>query len=364
MKIRYALLAAALLAPAYAGTTEPQVEIKETPAAKRLSGSVTFGYDSNYNGRGYVVSHSVAEGDSVLYGALKLNYDIGKPGQWTLGSTIAYQVPTSGHTLYGNPSIGPNIAAGAVDQTILGTLMGQGMSADAAQATLDGIKANNSPISADGTTYNDTVKAAQKRKIKQANIENQFTVITEAKYTSTTGLWNVALGHNFTHGGLLGVMAKHYRDQGASCINEVFVAPEWTPYKWLSIGVKTSYSFQGIQGWWFEPYVTAKAPIIGTPEDIKLLGVLTLGMSATADYFAAPYNACGNGSQAFWIKFSTPWFVKDNFIITPSISFNWLGKGGIDANKNSEFKHYTENPNMIPFKNFGVVAGVSATYMF
>ncbi len=364
MKIRYALLAAALLAPAYAGTTEPQVEVKEAPAAKRLSGSVTFGYDTNYTGRGYVVSHSVAEGDSVLYGALKLNYDIGKPGQWTLGSTIAYQVPTSGHTLYGNPSIGPNIAAGAVDQTILGTLMGQGMSEAAAQATLAGIKANNSPISADGTTYNDTVKAAQKRKIKQANVENQFTVITEAKYTSTTGLWNVALGHNFTRGGLLGVMAKHYRDQGASVVNEVFVAPEWTPYKWLSIGVKTSYSFQGIQGWWFEPYVTAKAPIIGTPEDIKLLGVLTLGMSATADYFAAPYNACGNGSQAFWIKFSTPWFVKDNFIITPSISFNWLGKGGIDANKNSEFKHYTENPNMVPFKNFGVVAGVSATYMF
>ncbi len=364
MKIRYALLAAALLAPAYAGTTEPQVEIKEAPAAKRLSGSATFGYDTNYTGRGYVVSHSVAEGDSVLYGALKLNYDIGKPGQWTLGSTIAYQVPTSGHTLYGNPSIGPNIAAGAVDQTILGTLMGQGMSEADAQATLAGIKANNSPISADGTTYNDTVKAAQKRKIKQANIENQFTVITEAKYTSTTGLWNVALGHNFTRGGLLGVMAKHYRDQGASVVNEVFVAPEWTPYKWLSIGVKTSYSFQGITGWWFEPYVTAKAPIIGTPEDIKLLGVLTLGMSATADYFAAPYNACGNGSQAFWIKFSTPWFVKDNFIITPSISFNWLGKGGINANKGSEFRHYTENPTMVPFKNFGVVAGVSATYMF
>lgn len=363
MKIRYALLAAALLAPAYAGTTEPQVEVKEAPAAKRLSGSATFGYDTNYTGRGYVVSHSVAEGDSVLYGALKLNYDIGKPGQWTLGSTIAYQVPTSGHTLYGNPSIGPNIAAGAVDQTIMGTLMGQDMSEAAAQATLAGIKAQNATLPT-GATYNDTVKAAQKKKIKQANIENQFTVLTEAKYTSTTGLWNVALGHNFTRGGLLGVLAKHYRDQGASVVNEVFIAPEWTPYKWLSIGVKTSYSFQGITGWWFEPYVTAKAPIIGTPEDIKLLGVLTLGMSATADYFADPYNACGNGSQAFWIKFSTPWFVKDNFIITPSISFNWLGKGGIDANKGSEFRHYTENPTMVPFKNFGVVAGVSATYMF
>ena len=323
MKIRYALLAAALLAPAYAGTTEPQVEIQEAPAAKRLSGSFTLGYDSNYSGRGYVVSHSVAEGDSVVYTALKLNYDLGKPGQWTLGSTVAYQVPTSGHRLYGG-----------------GVKLGKPM-----------------PI-APGVT----LPAGYRVDIGDKNIENQFSLINQANYASTTGLWNVSVGHHFTHGGLLGVMAKHYRDQGASVVNEVFVAPEWTPYKWLSVGVKTSYSFQGITGWWFEPYVTAKAPIIGTPEDIKLLGVLTLGMSATADYFAAPYNACGNGSQAFWIKFSTPWFVKDNFIITPSISFNWLGKGGINANKGAESRPL--NDTAIPFRNFGVVAGVSATYMF
>ena len=323
MKIRYALLAAALLAPAYAGTTEPQVEIQEAPAAKRLSGSFTLGYDSNYSGRGYVVSHSVAEGDSVVYTALKLNYDLGKPGQWTLGSTVAYQVPTSGHRLYGG-----------------GVKLGKPM-----------------PI-APGVT----LPAGYRVDIGDKNIENQFSLINQANYASTTGLWNVSVGHHFTHGGLLGVMAKHYRDQGASVVNEVFVAPEWTPYKWLSVGVKTSYSFQGITGWWFEPYVTAKAPIIGTPEDIKLLGVLTLGMSATADYFAAPYNACGNGSQAFWVKFSTPWFVKDNFIITPSISFNWLGKGGINANKGAESRPL--NDTAIPFRNFGVVAGVSATYMF
>ena len=177
MKIRYALLAAALLAPAYAGTTEPQVEIQEAPAAKRLSGSVTLGYDSNYSGRGYVVSHSVAEGDSVVYTALKLNYDLGKPGQWTLGSTIAYQVPTSGHRLYGG-----------------------------------GVKLGKPTPLAPGFV----APAGTRVPIGDKNIENQFTVITDAKYTSTTGLWNVAMGHNFTHGGLLGVMAKHYRDQGAS----------------------------------------------------------------------------------------------------------------------------------------------------
>ncbi|MBR2126624.1 MAG: hypothetical protein IJ943_07805 [Akkermansia sp.] len=357
MKARYALLAAAtLLTPAFAGT--PAVEVTEAPApTKRLSGLVSFGYDSNYTGRGYVVSHSVAQGDSVLNTALKLNYDLGKPGQWTLGSTIAYIIPTSGHTLYGNPTIGPNIAAGAVDQLI---------TAAGGDQLLADVKANpNNPhLALGGKSYNDMVNAAKKRNVKQANIENQFTLITEAKYTSVTEKWNVAFGHNFTHGGLLGVMAKHYRNQGASCVNEFFVTPEWTPYKWLSIGMKTSYSFQGIQGWWFEPYLTMKAPIIGTPEDLKLLGVLTFGMSATANYFQEDYGACGNGSQAFWIKFSTPWFVRDNFIITPSISFNWLGKGGTNANKNSEFRYYTENPNSVPFRNFGVVAGVSATYTF
>ncbi len=342
MKARYALLAAvALLTPAFAGT--PAVQVTEAAPAKRLSGSVTFGYDSNYTGRGYVVSHSVAEGDSILKSALKLNYDIGQPGRWTLGSTIAYVIPVSGHTLYGNPNFGPGYVAQAaqIDAMLAAGMIPPGMEGE--------MRATSSKL---------------KGKIKQANIENQFTIISEAKYTSVTEKWNVAFGHNFTHGGLLGVMAKHYRNQGASCVNEIFVAPEWTPYKWLSVGLKTSYSFQGIQGWWFEPYVTVKAPIIGTPEDLKLLGVLTLGMSATANYFQEDYGACGNGSQALWIQFSTPWFVKKNFIITPSISFNWLGKGGTNANKGSEFRHYTENATNVPFRNFGVVAGVSATYTF
>lgn len=346
MKARYALLAAmALLSTAVAGT--PAVTVTEAPApepTKRLSGSITAAYETNYNGRGYVVSHSVAQGDSVFTAALKLNYDIGKPGQWTLGSTIAYIAPASGHTLYGNPNIGMDYARSAV----------------AAKLGLPAVP----PVGYSPEFDAAAAQVQKNTKIGYRNIENQFTIVTEAKYASTSEKWNIAMGHNFTHGGLLGVMVKHYRKRGASCVNELFVAPEWTPYKWLSMGVKTSLSISGIVGWWFEPYITAKAPIIGTPEDLKLLGVVTLGMSATADYFADPYNACGNGSQAFWIKLSTPWFVKDNLIITPSVSFNWLGKGGMDANRRSEVKHVTGNPTMIPFKNFGVVAGVSATYTF
>lgn len=340
MKLSYTLIAAALLSTtALAGT--PAVTLEQAPDFKRLSGSLTGGYATNYTGRGYVVSHSVAQGDSVLFSALKTSYDFGREGGWTFNNTIAYQAPTSGHTLYGNPNVGPNhILAGAAQKL-------------------------NMPLSAVMNMpqeVKDQIVSQNARKIKQANIENEFAIVSDFKYTQEK--WNVAFGHKFVHGGLLGVMAKHYRDQGASCINEVFIAPEWTPAKWISMGVTTSLSFQGIRGWWFEPYVRLKAPIVGTPEDVKVAGVLEFAMSATADYFDGRYNACDNGSQAFWIKFSTPWFIKKNLILTPGVSFNWLGEGGLKANQASEFKEYTENSSMIPFREFGVVGSVSLTYTF
>jgi hypothetical protein len=46
------------------------------------------------------------------------------------------------------------------------------------------------------------------------------------------------------------------------------------------------------------------------------------------------------------------------------VSFNWLGEGGLQANHDSEFKHYTENSSMVPFREHGVVGGVSLTYKF
>ncbi len=352
MKVRYALLAAALAVPALAGTEAPLIEtVVPAPQAKKLKGSVTFGYDTNYTGRGYVVSHSVAQGDSVLNNALKLNYDAGQPGCWTFGSTIAYIIPTSGHTLYGNPTVGPNFA-----QAQLNNKLG-----------IPQALPLQTPIplpNGQTTTYGDLLEGAKKNKIGARNIENQFTVITEAKYTSPTEKWNVALGHNFTHGGLLGVMTKHYRKRGASCVNEFFVAPEWTPHKAVAVGVKASASVSGLSGFWYEPYVTVKAPIVGTPEDPTLVGVVTVGATIAQDIFEDIYSACGNGLQSVFVKVSTPWFVTDNFILTPSVSFNWLGCGGNDANRRSEVRKATENETMIPFKNFGVVAGISATYTF
>ncbi|MDO4750946.1 MAG: hypothetical protein Q4A24_02460 [Akkermansia sp.] len=357
MKVRNMMIAALLAAPAFAdtaATTNNTVEpLANEPAlsAKRLKGSLTVGYDTNYTGRGYVVSHSVAQGDSVGYTALKLNYDMGKESAWSLGHTLAYHVPMSGHTLYGNPDFSTHGAylAGVHSGEVPATCPYPGVSQEQyEQMVAEGVYAKRGS-----------------RKIKNANIENQLTLMTELKYTAQD--WNVAFGHTFIHGGLLGVMAKHYRDQGASVVNEVFIAPEWTPSnaKWFSAGVKTSFSFQGITGWWFEPYVTFKAPVFGEPlTDNSMLAVVTFAMSATADYFDSRYFACANGSQAFWVKLSTPWFVKENVIITPSVSFNWLGRGGMKANTQSEFKQYTGNDHNHPFRNFGVVFGVSATYTF
>ncbi len=305
MKIKFALLAAALTAGTALATTAPapaEPDFATLPALskERLSGSLTVGATTNYTGKGYVITRAASGGDGAVFTALKMNYDIGKKKDlWSLDSTILYKAPISGHVLY-------------------------------------------APYT-------------------KKNLENEFVIISAAKYKAKKA--NVTMGHQFVHGGLYGVMAKHFRKQGASCTNEVFITPEWTPAPWFALGVKTSLSFQGLHGWWFEPYMTFKAPIIGTPEDIKLAGVMTLGMSATAEYYNDGDFACSNGSQAFFLQLSTPWYAKKNLIVTPMVGFHWLGKGGMKANEKSHFRQYGMTDH-VPFKNFGVVGTLSATYTF
>lgn len=356
MKLHTTLLAAALLCSTAFAAAPASVTDSSDSSFKRLSGSFNVGYETNYNGRGLVMSHSVAEGDSAGFAALKLNYDFGKQGKWSWDTTLSYRNVPSGHKLYGNPDFGPTYTGLANQYQMLSTLppdtpIGGGMTAGQAVAAMEA--GGMSPALAE---------KIQGRKIKQANIEAEFAVINDVKYTREK--WNIAMGHDFIHGGILGVMAKHYRKQSASCVNEVFIRPEWTPAKWVTVGCTTRFSFQGIRGWWFEPDVTFKAPIIGTPEDVKLAGVVQFGLTATADYFRSHYFACDNGTQGLWIKLATPWFVTKNFIITPSVTFDWLGKGAINANKTSEFRRYSENSTNVPFRNFGVVGGCAATYTF
>ena len=358
MKLHTSLFAAVLMScAAFAGSPSPVVDTSAPADFKRLSGSVNVGYETNYNGRGLVMSHSVAEGDSAGFAALKYNYDFGKQSGWSWDGAVSYRNVPSGHTLYGNPNMGPNAFAQ------IGVATGQIPAAfEAAYGSGTWAAADNATKQAFiSGAYQQKVAAGQ-AKIKQCNIEPEIAFVNSLKYTREK--WNVAFGHDYIHGGILGVMAKHYRKQSASCVNEVFIRPEWTPAKWVSVGCTSRLSFQGIRGWWFEPDVTFKAPIVGTPDDIKVAGVVQFGLTATADYFRSHYFACDNGTQGLWIKLATPWFVTKNFILTPSVTFDWLGKGAINANKTSEFRKYSENSTNVPFRNFAVVGGCAATYTF
>ncbi len=321
MKVRYSVLAvAAMLTPVMAAEPISAEAFAQLPAlsAKRLSGSFTMGYDTNYVGRGLVISHSVAEGDSSELAALKLNYDIGrKQQQWSIDSAIAYRAVSSGHTMYG----------------------------PAPYAKVNGL------MDLYGQPH-----------IQQRNVENEFAVLTAVKYSGKKG--HVSLGHEFVHGGLLGAFAKHFRQQSASCVNEVYLETVWTPAKWAEAGHTLRLSFQGVQGWWFEPYVTFKAPIIGRDEHMKMAGLLTFAMSATANYFDEGHNANANGAQAFWIKLSTPFFATKRFVITPAVSFNWLGAGAQKAAKTSLLRAYTNDSTLVPYRNFGVVGSVTCTCVF
>ncbi len=327
MKVRYTLIAvAALLTPAMAAETMSAESFAQLPAlsAKRVTGSLTVGYDSNYVGRGLVISHSVAEGDSSELVALKMNYDLGhKQKQWSVDSMIAYRMVSSGHTMYGPaPYAKINAVASAVGMPLT---------------------------------------------VAPRNVENEFAVMTALKYSGKYG--HVSVGHEFVHGGLLGAFAKHFRNQSASCVNEVFLETVYEPAKWVELGNTVRLSFQGVQGWWFEPYVTFKAPIVGTPENIKVAGLATFAMSATANYFDPGHSANMNGAQAFWIKLSTPYFVTKHFVLTPSVSFNWLGAGAQKAAKTSSLRNATalfgmEDSTLVPYRNFAVVAGLNCSYVF
>lgn len=346
MKSTLTLMLAALLSvPTFAASSDAYDGVAPL-SAKRLSGSLTIGAATNYVGRGYVPTNTALEGESIGLGAVQLGYDFGREGYWSYTGTIAYKVPFSGHTLYGNPKIAPNVFLA----NVAGNPALMGLPTGAAMAAING---------------NPALKAAYnspRGHIGEKNIENEFAVINGLKYTREK--WNVSFGHQFTHGGLLGVMAKHYRKQGSSHVNELYLTPEFTPYKWMTLGMTVRNSFDGIQGWWFEPYARFQAPIIGTPEDITVAGQLEFGASATANYFQKGHEACANGVQAVWVKFSAPWFVTDSLILTPSVSCNWAGPGAQAGNERSKARWATQNSLYVPFQNFAVVGQLTATYKF
>lgn len=293
MKARYILLTvAALVSQAFAGT--PTIEApaldgnacKKAPklGCKRLTGSLSAGYATNYTCRGLVASHALVEGDSVEKLGLDLSYDIGRKGFFTLENHTGYTIISSGHQMFGVPGY---------------------------------------------------------------SFDNELTVETSLKYSLKR--FSVSAGHQFTRGGLLGALAHNVHNQGASVVNEAFVALAYSPLKCLELGVKTSYAFDGLQGWWFEPYIRNTFTLVGCCKAPKLQSVVTVGLSATSGFFNEN-DANKNGAQAIWVSAELPWHVTKQLVLTPGVSFNWLGCGATNTGN--------------AYRNQGVVGSLSASYIF
>ena len=161
---------------------------------------------------------------------------------------------------------------------------------------------------------------------------------------------STTLGWNLIHGGLLGSFAKY--DHAHSVTQEFYLNLNYDLTQNWFAGVTTSYAFQGMTGWWFQPYVGYKAALCPVT-DI----VVTAGMSATSSYFGAAFEQA-NGAQAWWVKAELPMKLGvKNLSLVPFVSFNWAGCGALKVNKGLD-------KGDKPYKNFGVVAGASLVYSF
>lgn len=343
------MMAAALMsASAFAGdATMDSFVTQPSQDFKRLSGAVHIGAGTAYTLHGYVPTTEAVQGEGVGMGAVQLSYDFGKEGFWSYVGGLSYKAPFSGHTLYGAPHMSRERYA---------ALVGQTYGAQVGAAWLGGALAG-SPT---GAAIDEKYKEVENMPVK--NIENEFIIRNGLKYTRD--LWNTSFGYDFIHGGIAGVVAKHFDHESQSRMQQVWVNGEITPVAWFSADVNVARTFDTVDGWWIEAHARFKAPIIGTPEDIKVAGILEFGISLTDGFYDYSHNACDNGIQAYWVKLSTPWFVNEakNFILTPAVSFNWLGRGGRQANKQSEAKAYGDR--YTPFRDFAVVGELTATYKF
>lgn len=288
-----------LAGSAFAGSAP--VTVASTPctpackpaAASKLTGSLQAGYQTNYTYRGLVASRSVLGGDGVIPAALDLRYAV-DPSMAILGN-VSYDTVISGHKVYG----------------------------------LEGFNFEN---------------------------EANLTVALEKKLCKYVKGLKVSGGYNLTHGGLEGVFAKFMEDKAHSVTQELFVNAEQAIGKHFYAGLTINYSFQGMTGWWYQPYVGYKAALCPC-SDIDI----TAGWTATSSYFSAnKYSDLGvisnaNGSQAWFVKAAIDAKVMKNVSIVPFVSFNWAGNGALKANRGHDMK---------PYKNFGVVAGAQVVYKF
>ncbi len=289
-------IAAAIAATgaAFAGTqpvVQPEPVVTECP----LSGSVNVGYASNYTSHGIVASHAMVGGDGVMPLSVDLAYKLNE--NESIVASLGYTVITSGHHYMKN---------------VFGA---------------------ESPSFHNETNF---------------NLGWQNKGLAEG-LTLTAG-WEL------THGGLDGLFAKYSGKapsfRAHSVTQSFYVNANYDINKNFFAGAEVAYAFQGLTGWWIEPYVGYKTELCSC-SDL----VLTAGTSICSSIMDSTLPHA-NGAQAWWIKAEAPFKVGvENLTVSPFISLNWAGSGALRLNKWCA-------EGVKPYKNFGVVVGVQASYAF
>ncbi len=291
-----ALTVAALSGAAFAGTKtvvaapQPIAPAPVTATAEcPVTGKVAVGYATNYTYRGLVASHAAIEGDSIIPVSAEAAYALNKSD--SILAALSYDSIVSGHSAFG----------------------------------YDNYDFKN---------------------------EFNFTLAYEKKLCPIVKGLSVTGGYNFTHGGLEGFLAKYAEKNGTghSYTHELFVNVNQKFGNGIYTGITVNYSFAGVTGWWYQPYVGfEKALCDAATLDVKA------GWTLTSSYFDNKMDPWANGTQAVFIKTSIDAKVTDNLSVVPFVSFNWAGNGALKANSTVAGE---------AVRNFGVVAGASLVYKF
>lgn len=155
---------------------------------------------------------------------------------------------------------------------------------------------------------------------------------------------NVQYGYSLTHGGFAGEYARFMGE--AHSVTQAFDLS--VHYKFgisgYFAGLETSYSFQGLTGWWL-------SGVFGYDYEVneKLNLRLTAGTSASWSYWQT------SGANQVNVRLQADYRLTDNWMLTPMISTHWLCNSGLKMNSRAG-EHL--------FRPFTVMAGVQVSYQF
>lgn len=151
-------------------------------------------------------------------------------------------------------------------------------------------------------------------------------------------------GYGLVHGGIAGQYARL-----AGAAHSLVQEFNFSAYYRFGIsgwfaGLETSYSFQGLTGWWLTGVVGYKYEFSET-----FHALLTGSASSSWSYW--PADGCNQVS----VKLEMPYTLHDSWTLTPFLSSNWLGRAGLKMNSQS---------GEPVFRPFTLMAGASVTYTF